>query len=146
MIFTKYSLYRVLLCLTLSAFTQMAGAHEKPAADTMPQNVQDNASLLTAEFDKLIASESKSAEPGGVILIAKKGRVIYRKPFGIANMELDVPMKENMVFHIGSLTKQITAVAILQLMEQGKLSLQDDIRKYLPVTSHCPTPLPLNIY
>ncbi|WP_315818722.1 serine hydrolase [Paraflavitalea speifideaquila] len=50
----------------------------------------------------------------------------------MANMELEVSMKENMVFHIGSLTKQFTAVAILQLVEQGKISLQDDIRKYLP--------------
>lgn len=138
MIFTKYTLYRVSLCLSLCTFTQMAGAHEKLAADTMPQNLQDNPSALTAEFDKLIASESNNAEPGGVILVAKKGQVIYRKPFGMANMELDVPVKENMVFHIGSLTKQFTAVAILQLVEQGKLSLKDDIRKYLPAYQPLP--------
>jgi CubicO group peptidase (beta-lactamase class C family) len=132
MIFTKNTLYRVLLCLPHIALAQTAGAWEKGKTDTIPYNVSDNSSGLMAAFDNLIASESKSAEPGGVMLVAKKGQVIYRKAFGMANMELEVPMKENMVFHIGSLTKQFTAVAILQLVEQGKISLQDDIRKYLP--------------
>lgn len=100
--------------------------------DTMPHKVQANTYPLAPEIDRLIASESRSDEPGGEILVAQKGQIVYRKAFGMANMELDVPMKENMIFFIGSLTKQMTAVAILQLMEQRKLSLQDDIRKYLP--------------
>src|SRR5687767_512433 len=126
--FTKPSLYPILLCLSFSTFISVAEARPNKAVgtDTMPNPIQDIPSGLTTEFDKLIASESNSAEPGGVILVAQKGQVIYRKAFGMANMELEVPMKENMVFHIGSLSKQLTAVAILQLMEQGKLSLQDD--------------------
>jgi CubicO group peptidase (beta-lactamase class C family) len=87
---------------------------------------------LMTEFDRIISSEFKAGEPGGVALIAQSGRIIYKKAFGMANMELNVPMREEMVFNIGSMTKQFTAVAILQLMEQGKLSLQDEITKYLP--------------
>lgn len=87
---------------------------------------------LTAAFDRIISSEFKAQDPGGVALIAQKGRIIYKKAFGMANLELNVPMKEEMVFNIASITKQFTAVAILQLMEQGKLSLQDEITKYLP--------------
>lgn len=87
---------------------------------------------LTAEFDRIISSEFKPEEPGGVVLVAQKGRIIYKKAFGMANLELDVPMKEEMVFNIASQTKQFTAVAVLQLMERGKLSLQDEITKYLP--------------
>ena len=87
---------------------------------------------LTADFDKVISTEFKGQEPGGVVLIAQRGKVIYKKPFGFANVELEVPMKEEMVFNIASITKQFTAVAILQLMELGKLSLQDEITKYLP--------------
>ena len=86
----------------------------------------------TAEFDRLISSEFKPREPGGVVLVARKGEVIYRKAFGMANVELGVPMKEEMVFNIASITKQFTAVAVLQLAEQGKLSLQDEVTKYLP--------------
>jgi CubicO group peptidase (beta-lactamase class C family) len=87
---------------------------------------------LTAEFDKITLPEFKPEEPGGVILIAQKGRIIYKKAFGMANLELNVPMKTEMVFNIASMTKQFTAVAVLQLAEQGKLSLQDEITKYLP--------------
>ena len=87
---------------------------------------------LTAEFDKITTSEFKPQEPGGVVLIAQKGKVIYKKAFGLANLELNAPMKEEMVFNIASITKQFTAVAILQLAEQGKFSLQDEITKYLP--------------
>jgi CubicO group peptidase (beta-lactamase class C family) len=89
-------------------------------------------SRLTAEIDRLVTSESKPGEPGGVVLIAQKDRIIYQKAFGTANLELNVPMRKEMVFNIASITKQFTAVAVLQLMEQGKLSLEDEITKYLP--------------
>jgi CubicO group peptidase (beta-lactamase class C family) len=87
---------------------------------------------LNAEFDRIISSEFKAAEPGGVALVARGGEVVYKKAFGMASVELDVPMKEEMVFNVGSITKQFTAVAVLQLAEQGKLSLQDEVTKYLP--------------
>jgi CubicO group peptidase (beta-lactamase class C family) len=87
---------------------------------------------LAAEFDRIVSSEFKPQEPGGVVLVARKNQIIYKKAFGMASLELNVPMKEEMVFNIASQTKQFTAVAILQLAEQGKLSLQDDLTKYLP--------------
>lgn len=90
------------------------------------------AQYLEKEFDKIAYQTFSQNQPGGVILIAKKGNVLYKKAFGLANMELEVPMKTDMVFEIGSLTKQFTAVAILQLIEQGKLSLNDPITKYIP--------------
>lgn len=91
-----------------------------------------SATQLTVEFDKLVASEFKGQEPGGVVLITQRGKIIYKKAFGFANVELEVPMTAQIVFNIASITKQFTAVAILQLMEQGKLSLHDEITKYLP--------------
>ena len=87
---------------------------------------------LAEGFDKIISSEFKVREPGGVALVTRGDRLIYKKAFGMANIELDVPMKPEMVFNIGSLTKQFTAVAVLQLVERGRLSLQDEITKYLP--------------
>lgn len=85
-----------------------------------------------AEFDRLAAAEFKAEEPGGVVLVARGGEVVYKRAFGMANVELGVPMREEMVFNVGSITKQFTAVAVLQLAEQGKLSLQDEVTKYLP--------------
>jgi CubicO group peptidase (beta-lactamase class C family) len=74
----------------------------------------------------------KPGEPGATALVARNGQIIYKKAFGMANLELDVPMQPDNIFRIGSITKQFTAVAILQLMEQGKLNLQDEITKFIP--------------
>lgn len=88
--------------------------------------------VLTAEFDKLIQETYKPGSPGAAVLVAKKGQVVYQKAFGMANLELDVPLKPEHVFRIGSITKQFTCAAIMQLMEQGKLTLQDDLTKFIP--------------
>ena len=86
---------------------------------------------FAAKYDELLSIQFKPGETGAAALVAKDGKVIYKKAFGMANLELDVPMTTDMVFKIGSVTKQFTAVAILQLLEQGKLGLQDDITKYI---------------
>lgn len=68
----------------------------------------------------------------GTVLIAKQGRVLFSKGYGLANAEHNIPNTPNTVFRLGSITKQFTAVAILQLEEQGKLHVHDPISKYLP--------------
>jgi CubicO group peptidase (beta-lactamase class C family) len=91
-----------------------------------------NTKAMSAEFDKLLSAQYKTGGTGCAALVAINGKITYKKAFGMANLELNVPMQPDMVFRIGSITKQFTAIAILQLMEQGKLSLQDDITKYIP--------------
>lgn len=75
-------------------------------------------------------------EPGGVFLVAKNGKPIYRKAFGKANLELDAAMQPENVFQIGSMTKQFTAIAIMMLEEQGRLNVNDAISKYIPDYPH----------
>ena len=87
---------------------------------------------LFATFDSMLSKLFKPDGPGGTALVSRKGKVIYKKAFGMADLELNVPMQPDMIFRIGSITKQFTAVAILQLVEKGKLSLQDDIKKFIP--------------
>jgi len=87
---------------------------------------------LSAEYDRILSEQFKPGETGCAALVARNGEIIYRKAFGMADLELSVPMQPEMVFRIGSITKQFTAVAILQLMEQGKLALDDDITKFIP--------------
>lgn len=87
---------------------------------------------LTSEFDKLLSEQFKPGESGATALIAQKGKIVYHKAFGQANLELNVPMQRQTIFRIGSITKQFTAIAILQLMEQEKLNLQDEITKFIP--------------
>ncbi len=87
---------------------------------------------LETRVDALLTEQYPTDGPGATALIAKDGKVIYRKAFGMANLELGVPMKPENVFEIGSITKQFTAVSILMLEEQGKLNIEDEITKFIP--------------
>lgn len=93
-------------------------------------------SRLINALDSLNAASFKEYEPGGVVLVAQRGEVIYRKAFGMANMELNVPANDSMIFYIGSNTKQFTAVAILQLVEKAKLKLADTLGKFIPLAGY----------
>jgi len=84
------------------------------------------------QIDSLISAQINPNEPGVSILIAKQGKIVYEKAYGSADVELNVPLQPDMVFKIGSVTKQFTAIAILQLVEKGLISLQDSIQKFLP--------------
>ena len=86
---------------------------------------------LEKSIDSLVATQFRSNEPGLSILIARKDTILYKKAFGSANIELNVTMQPDMIFRIGSITKQFTAIGISQLVEQGKISLQDSIQKYI---------------
>lgn len=86
---------------------------------------------FNSAIDELIDSNYRMNEPGGVVLVSRHDKIIYERAFGMANMELDVPMQKDMLFSIASITKQFTAVAILQLVEQGKLSLSDSVGKFI---------------
>lgn len=87
---------------------------------------------LEAKIDSLLETTFSTEGPGAVFLAAKAGKPIYRKALGQSNLELNVPMKPENVFEIGSMTKQFTAIAILMLTEQGKLQLNDEITKFIP--------------
>ena len=89
--------------------------------------------VLETKIDSVLTSIFKdNTKPGGVFLIAVNEKLVYRKAFGKANLELDVDMCPENVFQIGSMTKQFTALAIMMLEEQGKLNVSDSISKYIP--------------
>ena len=93
---------------------------------------QKDSKQLSTAFDKVLEQQFKPNETGATVLISKNGKIIYKRGIGMANLELNIPMQANNVFRIGSVTKQFTAVAILQLVEKGKLNLQDEITKFIP--------------
>jgi CubicO group peptidase (beta-lactamase class C family) len=84
------------------------------------------------KIDKLLTKEFHQSQPGCEVLVAKHGQIIFKKAYGSANLELNVPLTPAMVFNLASITKQFTAVAILQLVEQGKISLHDSLQKFIP--------------
>lgn len=94
------------------------------------QSTKNDKQIIQA-IDNYLKKKIKITEPGISILAAKNGRIFYERGLGLANLELQVPLTPTTVFRIGSITKQFTAIAILQLVEQGKLSLTDSIQKYI---------------
>ncbi|WP_208111670.1 serine hydrolase domain-containing protein [Sunxiuqinia elliptica] len=85
-----------------------------------------------AKVDSILQDKFQAYATGAVFLVAQDGSPAYRKALGKANIELDVDMNPESVFKIGSMTKQFTAVAILMLAENEKLSLDDDITQFIP--------------
>ncbi len=83
-------------------------------------------------FDKYMQGQVNLYDFSGNILVAQKGRVVYKKAFGLANREWNIPNTIQSKFRIGSITKQFTAAAILQLVDMGKLNLEDKLSKYFP--------------
>jgi CubicO group peptidase (beta-lactamase class C family) len=75
-----------------------------------------------SQIDALVQQYHDLRQFNGSVLVAESGKVIYKKGFGYANIEWEVPNKPNTRFRVGSVTKQFTAALVLQLVEQGKLS------------------------
>jgi CubicO group peptidase (beta-lactamase class C family) len=90
---------------------------------------------LTAKLDHVVDAYQKNRNFMGSALVAKGGKVLLEKGYGMANLEWNVPNTPDTKFRLGSITKQFTATAILQLQEQGKLSVSDPACKYL---DNCP--------
>jgi CubicO group peptidase (beta-lactamase class C family) len=86
---------------------------------------------FAAQADAILSGVYKPNRPGAAILVMKGGTVFLRKAYGMADLELGVALEPDMVFQIGSMTKQFTAVAILMLIEQGRLSLSDPLTRFL---------------
>lgn len=85
-----------------------------------------------AGIDAVFAAWSGIDRPGCALAVQKDGVVIYAKGYGMANLEAVVPNTPDTIFDIGSVSKQFTAMAVVLLAEDRKLSLDDDIREYLP--------------
>jgi CubicO group peptidase (beta-lactamase class C family) len=84
-------------------------------------------------IEKMIAEEmEKNAIPGVAVAIAKDGKLVYSKGFGYSDLENKVPFTANTVSRIGSISKTFTALAAMQLVEQGKLNLEAEVQTYVP--------------
>ena len=85
----------------------------------------------TGSVDELFTKWNKPDSPGCALAVIKEGKVIYERAYGCANLEHGTPITPSSVFYIASVSKQFTAISVLLLVQQGKLSLDDDIRKHL---------------
>jgi len=91
-------------------------------------------SLTFAQLAKEITHLFEAVEnrPGGIIGVVENGKIEFQKAYGLANLDYDIPINSKTVFDVGSVAKQFTAACIFLLEQQGKLSIDDPIQKYLP--------------
>jgi CubicO group peptidase (beta-lactamase class C family) len=109
-------------CLAGAAPGARAQAPASHAADTMP----------AARTDRIFAQWDRSDSPGCAVGVFRDGRIAYARGYGMANLELGVALSPHSVLDIGSTSKQFTAMAVVLLARQGKLSLDDDVRRHIP--------------
>jgi CubicO group peptidase (beta-lactamase class C family) len=97
-----------------------------------PRAVAANDTPEAKQVDAIFADLVMPGSPGCALAAARGGKIVYEKGYGLANLEQEVPITPRTVFDIGSTSKQFTASSILLLEKEGKLSVSDDVRKYIP--------------
>jgi len=95
-------------------------------------SVYTSAQNFNAKIDLLFNEWNQPNHPGGVVSIMKKNEILFSKAYGLANIQYNVRNTTETIFNIGSVSKQFTAMGIVLLHLDDKLSIDDDIRKYLP--------------
>jgi CubicO group peptidase (beta-lactamase class C family) len=96
------------------------------------------------KVDKIFAEWDKPTSPGCALGVLQNGRFIYEHGYGMANLDYDIPNSPRFVYYVGSDSKQFTAASIALLALDGKVSLDDDIRKYIPEMPDYGTPITIN--
>lgn len=110
------------LSLSVIAFTAAIAVARKEKEDE----------ALERKVDQIFAAYNNSESPGCSVGVIRDGNFIYKKGYGAGSLELGVPLTTQSVFYMGSVSKQFTAASVVLAAEQGFLSLDDDIRKYVP--------------
>jgi len=87
---------------------------------------------ITQQLDQIGAAYYKANQPGATVIVVKDGKTLLRKAYGIANIASKEALQADHVMRLGSITKQFTSVAILQLVEEGKIALNDPVTKFFP--------------
>jgi CubicO group peptidase (beta-lactamase class C family) len=116
----------VATCIAFSALAQGL-----PRA-SQPETVGFSSERLQRLTSAFQAAVDKGATPGAVVLIARNGKVAYFEAFGFQDREKQVSMKTDAIFKVASMTKPLTSVAAMMLVEEGKLQLLDPVSIYLP--------------
>jgi CubicO group peptidase (beta-lactamase class C family) len=116
-----------LLLLTLTAATSCGGLSTSRA-----ERLGFDGKLLPAIGRVVLDQVDAKRIAGGVVLVACKGEVVYHEAFGLQDVERQAPMQPDTMFRIASMTKPITSVAAMILVEEGKLKLDDPVSKFIP--------------
>jgi CubicO group peptidase (beta-lactamase class C family) len=120
----------VISCIVLLVFVSPARAQDLPTA--RPEEVGFSTERLARLDEKFNAYVTDNKMAGSVILVARKGKVVYNKAFGFRDKEAGAKMETSSIFRIASQTKAIVSAAIMMLQEEGKLLIEDPVSRFLP--------------
>ena len=98
-------------------------------------------SNMTEQLDQLFRMWDRGLCPGAQVLIRQHGKTLYEKCFGYGNLENKLKIHKESIFHVASISKEFTVMSILLLWKEGKLDLDDNIRKYLDEYINIETPI-----
>jgi len=123
------SFFATVILLLLQPFS-VSDPWDGPALNA--QLVRPNAQEL-AELDRRIRADMEELNiPGVLVGVASRGRLVHWKAYGMANVELSVPVNDSTVFEIGSISKEFVGAVVMQLVEEGRMGLDDGIHQFLP--------------
>ena len=117
------------------AIVAIALGADPSAAQQFPRN---------PKVDRIFASWSRPDSPGCALGVVRDDRFVYERGYGMANLDYDIPNSPKVVYYVGSDSKQFTAASIALLVLDGKISLSDDIRKYIPEMPDYGTPITID--
>src|SRR5215208_7510810 len=124
---------RALKALLVSLGFLLALAVLAPAQEiAKPAEVGFSAERLDRITQRLKDDIQKGTIPGAVLMIVRNGKVAYFESMGVVDPETKAPMRKDAIFRIYSMSKPITSVAVMMLYEQGRLSLDEPVAKYIP--------------
>lgn len=115
------------LPVVLATIWIMSGPQHASAQLTNPSN--EALAQLDARIGSYLIAHNT---PGALVAVFQRGEIVHLRSYGLANVELRVPVTDSTVFEIGSISKQFISAAVLLLVEEGKLGLEDPIQQYLP--------------
>ena len=128
---------RYMFVCVLTGLICASGADKKEVGNKVKLVESGKSFRALASFDRLMRDFVRDNKmPGAALAVAKDGRLVYARAFGYADEELKQPLQPDSLFRIASISKPLTSVAILQLVEQGKLKLGDRIFPFLPRKPH----------
>lgn len=116
-----------LLCLLIAS----CAAQSTPPPDGKPE----------AKVDTLFRKMDTTISPGCAISVIRDHKIVYERGYGMADLDHNIPITPITVFHVASMSKQFTAASILLLAQEGKVSLDDPVRKYIPELPDFGTPV-----
>ncbi|HMP30413.1 MAG TPA: serine hydrolase domain-containing protein [Saprospiraceae bacterium] len=126
-------LLAVFVSFTLPIFSQTKSIKKSPPLIEVTNSKEGMSAERLQRIDQMLAKAVAEDEiPGAVALIARNGKIVYYKAFGMADNESNRALKRNDIFRIASQTKAITSTGVMMLWEEGKFRLDDPISKYLP--------------